>query len=119
MNTNSQTPVAPAEQRVAVRRQPTLGTVCRLDTGHGKGKLLGLVWNLSRTGISMLLHEAVEPGQEVIGELNTLNDKNALPVALRAVHLNKLRTGDYFLGAQFKRPLSPEEMRPFLGGVSA
>jgi hypothetical protein len=102
-------------RRVATRRQPALGTVCRMDLGHNKKPILGLVWNLSSSGVSMLLHEPLEPGTVIVGALTTEEEGTSLPIRLRAVHLNKIRTGDYFLGAKFESPLSLEEMRPFLG----
>ena len=44
----------------------------------------------------------------------TVDERDALPVTLRIVHVRHIRTGDYFLGAQFQQPLSVEAMRPFL-----
>ena len=41
----------------------------------------------------------------------------ALRVRFRIAHVRQLRTGDYFLGAQFDRPLSPDEMRPFVANI--
>jgi hypothetical protein len=38
-----------------------------------------------------------------------------LGLSLTVAHLYALRTGDYFVGGQFERPLSPQDLRPFLG----
>jgi hypothetical protein len=103
-----------SERRIATRRQPAVGTICRMDMGHDK-KMMGLVWNLSTTGVSMLLHDPIQPGTMIPCELTVGQDRPSLRVNIRAIHLNKIRTGDYFLGAHFERPLAVEEMRPFLG----
>jgi hypothetical protein len=99
---------------VAARRQPTLGTVCRL-AGDAREELgLGLVWNISRSGVSMLLPRPLEPGAVVRADLAAANDAYSLPIKLRVAHVARLQTGDYFLGAQFARELRAEEMQPFL-----
>jgi PilZ domain len=101
----------PANRRVAARRQPAVGTVCRLAGPHAH---LGLVWNLSTSGVSMFLHEPLARDAVLSAELATTDERDALPVTLRVVHVRKIRTGDYFLGAQFRQPLAPEQLRPFL-----
>jgi hypothetical protein len=104
-----------AERRRAPRRQPTLGTVCRIPAAEGHGRLVGLVWNMSASGLSMLLNESLETGSAVPGELATVDGAVALPVTLKVAHVSRLKTGDYILGGQFDRPLTGDEMRPFLG----
>jgi hypothetical protein len=92
-----------------------MGTVLNLDGGDPvAGPRQGLVWNISLSGVSMLLPERVEPGTPLSGELVTTEDAGRLPVRMRVAHVCLLQTGDYFLGAQFDRPLTPDEMRPFL-----
>jgi hypothetical protein len=102
------------EQRVALRRQPTLGTICKLAFGTTQKSHTGLVWNISASGISMLLDEAPEAGTVLPATLATVDDRGALPVTLRVIHVRHIRTGDVFLGAQFQQPLAAEDMRPFL-----
>lgn len=102
----------PSERRAAARRQPALGTVCRLDNGPG----FGLVWNISASGVSFLVHEAPTRGALVRGVLATANEGFALPVSLRVAHVALMRTGDYVVGGQFDQPLAPEQIRPFLTG---
>ena len=105
---------ASANQRVALRRQPTLGTVCRLTFGPTHKAHTALVWNISASGVSMLLDEVPETGTVLSATLATVDDRGTLPVTLRVVHVRHIRTGDYFLGAQFQRPLDADAMRPFL-----
>ncbi|HEY1380629.1 MAG TPA: PilZ domain-containing protein [Gemmataceae bacterium] len=106
-------PPKAAERRSAVRRQPTLGTVCRLEAADGKSAV-GLVWNISTTGVSMLLNTRVDRGAALRGVLATTNDGFSLPVTLRVAHVAKLQTGDYLIGSQFDRALSADEMRHFV-----
>ena len=57
------------ERRVAARLQPAFRTICRLnrlDAGHST---IGLVWDLSETGVSMLMADPPKPGVELSGEL--------------------------------------------------
>jgi hypothetical protein len=104
-----------SERRVAVRRQPAVGTVCELAGGDGMPPALGLVWNISASGVSMLLRDRPEPGASLDAELKTTNGAHSLPLRLRVAHVSKLRTGDYIMGGQFPRHLEPDEMKPFLG----
>lgn len=112
-------PTRAAERRGAVRRQPTLGTICRLDTRTDHSPGVGLVWNISTSGISMLLNCPLDRGAAVKGVLATTNDGYTLPVTLRVAHVAQLQTGDYLIGGQFDRPLAADEMRHFLPAAAA
>ena len=106
-------PVTFAERRRAARRRPAHGTVCRLTDADGDEIGCGLVWNLSTTGVSMLLNLRVEPGTQLFAELaNAAGD--VVRVGLSVVHLSPLRTGDFILGGQFSRVLDEFELRPFV-----
>ncbi len=106
-------PITIAERRRAARRQPAHDTVCRLTDGDGADLGCGLVWNLSTTGISMLLSRRLEPGT-VVGVELTNGAGDAVSVEVSVVHLSRLRTGDYVLGGQFGRALGEGELRPFV-----
>jgi len=101
-----------AERRRTPRRQPAQGTVCRMNRGTNHG--IGLVWNLSQGGVSLLITEPIEPGTAVTGELTTMNNDSKLKVTFHVVHLSKLQTGDYCVGAKFDKSLSDVEMKPFV-----
>jgi hypothetical protein len=103
-----------AERRTTARRQPTLGTICRMEPRDGKMPEIGLVWNISTGGVSMLFNEKLERGVTLKGVLTTSTDGFSLPVTMRVAHVAKLQTGDYLIGTQFDRPLAAEEMRHFL-----
>lgn len=102
-----------SERRVAPRRQPAMGTVCRLDSPDTGPAALALVWNISTTGISMLLHAPRDTGSPMSGFLETMVGEAMLRVAMKVVHVKALDTGDFFVGAHFDRPLSADEIKPF------
>jgi PilZ domain-containing protein len=107
------TPIA-TERRRSHRRQPAQGTVCKLNSAAGEALGLGLVWNISQSGVSMLLGKAIDPGTELKGELVAADGHTSLGLGLKVAHLSKLETGDYFMGCQFDRQLSEQEIRPFV-----
>lgn len=99
-----------AERRAAPRFRPTLGTICRFrDRG-----LIGLVWNVSATGVSMMLADPPATGETLTAELTTEGGRAGLAVLLHVVHVKQADTGDYLVGARFDVPLSDAQMRPFL-----
>jgi len=107
------------DKRSHARRQPTLGTVCRLDPQDGQSAGIGLVWNISAGGMSMLTTDRVERGTTVRGMLATSTDGYSLPITLRVAHVALLQTGDYLIGGPFARPLASDEMGHFVAELRA
>lgn len=103
--------MTPADRRVAPRFQPAFGTVCRLAAAD---PLIGLVWNLSASGVSMLLADPPGPGTELPAELALEGRDAGLAVRLRVVHVRPVSTGDFLLGGRFGRPLTDDELAQFL-----
>lgn len=101
-----------AERRIAPRRQPAMGTLFRLDA-DGPPEI-GLIWNISRTGVSMLRNDPPEAGARITGLLETMTDSHTLRVGLTVIHVKKLDTGDYFVGAHFDQALTDEQLKPFV-----
>jgi hypothetical protein len=99
------------DRRAAPRSQPALGTVCRLGPAWPR---VGLVWNISRTGVSALFGDPPPAGAEVGAVLAADGGEAGLVVTLRVVHVREVATGDYLLGARFVRPLRDDEMAPFV-----
>lgn len=112
---------APAvNRRTAQRFQPTFGTICRIPPKTTADvAVVGLVWNISETGVSMLMGNPPKAGSEVPGELTARSGDKVLSVTLRVVHVRPIETGDFVLGAQFERPLNPEEIEMFKMPVPA
>jgi hypothetical protein len=107
-------PTAGVDRRVAPRFQPAFGTTYQFKEDGSDHVTVGLVWNISQTGVSMLLAEPPERGLVVPGELSTESGGSGLTISLRIVHVRRVSTGDYLLGAQFSRPLNEEEMKQFM-----
>ncbi len=104
-----------AERRIANRFQPAFGTVCRFrPRGEAGEASVGLVWNISETGVSMLLADPPKRGTELDAELTSESGNLMLPAVLRVVHVREMPIGDFFLGAQFDRPLTADELKRFL-----
>jgi hypothetical protein len=103
-----------ADRRGAARRQPAVGTVYRVEKTKVNDAAVGLVWNISASGLSMLLPESRDAGDVLRGRLATFNNRNELAIELQVSHVRQIETGDYFVGGQFDHRLSDEELRPFL-----
>ena len=110
--------LSPSERRISPRYHPAHGTLCRLKPRPGEQGIVGLVWNISSTGVSMLVAAPPEPGTMFEGELVADGWGVGLPIALRVVHVRQVKTGDYLMGAQFGRPLAEDEMDTFLAPSS-
>lgn len=96
-----------AERRQAVRFRPAFSTVCHFRAGG-----MGLVWDLSASGLGLLTAAPPAPGALVPVELE--NDATSLLISVRVVHVRQLGGGDYFVGARFVRPLTTAEVSPFV-----
>jgi hypothetical protein len=102
---------ARTERRAAPRFRPALGTVCRLGPAWPR---VGLVWDLSETGLCALFGDPPPAGAELPAVLDGGDGVAGLPVTLRVVHVREAATRDYVLGARFSRRLTADELRPFL-----
>ena len=106
---------SPDDRRVAPRLRPALGTTCRFDAADNPtAPALGLVWNISLTGVSMLVASQPKSGEILTGELTLENGRSNLAIMLRVIHVKPIPTGDFMLGAQFLRELTPAELTPFV-----
>lgn len=118
MSTTSATPdtipTTSTDRRVAPRRQPAMGTICRLETEDTGPMALALVWNISATGISLLVPDPRAHGALVTGYLEQMEGDHMMRFAARVVHMKKLETGDYFVGAHFEQRLTADELKPFV-----
>jgi hypothetical protein len=101
------------ERRSAARRQPTIGTVCRFVSGPADGGV-GLVWNISTGGVSMLFNEPIDRGVTFRGVLANSASGFTLPVIVRITHVARLQNGDYHIGGPFETPIAAHEMKRFL-----
>lgn len=107
-------PTQEPERRVAPRRQPAIGTVYRLDADEGGLSVVLLVWNISRSGMSLLSPSTRATGAELSGFVERTEGTEQVRIAVRVVHSKQLETGDFYLGCQFARPLTPDELKHFV-----
>ncbi|MCE9562315.1 MAG: PilZ domain-containing protein [Planctomycetes bacterium] len=117
MTTAAPTPKteSPSDRRRAARFQPAFGTICHFRRHGEEGeRSIGLVWNISETGVSMLLADPPARGTQLDGELTTESGVARMSVKLQVVHIRKMPHGDYFLGGHFEQPLTPDELQRFL-----
>ena len=70
----------PAERRRSPRRQPAIGTICQF-TPRCAVNGMGLVWNISTSGVSVLANQPCEAGVRLEGELKTLDERATLPIS--------------------------------------
>jgi hypothetical protein len=91
-----------------------MNTVCRFEASASGPQALALVWNISTTGISVLVPEPRPAGTQLSGYLDTMDSDHLLAIVLRVVHCKQLETGDYALGARFEPALTEEELKPFV-----
>ncbi len=106
-------PKPSVERRVTLRLQPAVNTVYRFETADGL-PASGIVWNISTTGICILLPEAQPIGAVLTGSIGTTGGDHTHAIALKIVHSRRLEAGDYALGARFERPLTDDELKPFV-----
>jgi hypothetical protein len=91
-----------------------MGTICRLDSEDGGPAALALVWNISSSGISVLVADPRPTGTLLCGFLEKTEGDHMHRVAMRVIHMKKLDTGDYFLGAHFDQAMTADELKPFV-----
>lgn len=109
------TPNAEPERRITPRLRPALGTVCRFESREGTpAPKSGLVWNLSLSGMSVLMGRPPKAGEIVSAELADEAGTKAVAVLARVVHARPTPTGDFLVGASFFRELTPGEIRAFV-----
>ncbi len=102
---------APPERRIATRYKPAFGTVCRIGPGR---PTVGLVWNISETGVSFVTGNPPEPGETRPAELGRDGEEDRTPVWLKVVYVTPEKTGDYRVGAEFTRRLTEDEVEHFV-----
>jgi hypothetical protein len=117
---SSATKTKATERRVTPRFHPSFGTICRFAPTSGEVRsTIGLVWDISETGVSMLTAVPPAAGSQIAAELGGEDGGPGMSVVIRVVHVRPIETGDFFLGARFERPMASDELRPFLGPAAA
>lgn len=103
----------PVERRKARRLAPSQVTPCKLTPPGGQPSG-GWVHNLSVKGIGVLADQEYRPGMVLRALLVNASHVFALSVEVEVVRCFRLVTGEFFIGGQFRRDLSPDELGPFM-----
>jgi hypothetical protein len=103
----------PAERREVKRLAPGQATPCTLTPPGGR-PVGGWVHNLSVKGIGILADQEHPPGTVLCVLLVNASHVFALSVDVEVVRCFRLVKGEFFVGGQFHRALSPDELRPFM-----
>jgi hypothetical protein len=105
-------PTARADRRLHSRSRAAFGTYCHL---LAPDPVLGLVTDLSRSGVGVFAPRSFAVGALLPATLATVAGGAAVEVTLRVVRSQPLPTGDFALGAEFvERPLGEDELAPFV-----
>jgi hypothetical protein len=102
-----------AERRRAPRRQPAIGTICQF-TPRCAVNGMGLVWNISTSGVSVLANQPCAAGVRLEGELKTLDERATLPISFDVAHVKELETGDYVIAGPFAKMVAAAKIKPFI-----
>jgi hypothetical protein len=103
----------PAERRAAKRLAPGQVTPCTL-TAPGGQPVGGWVHNISVKGIGILVEQEHQPGTLLRVLVVNAAHVFALSIDVEVVRCFRLVTGEHFIGGQFRRTLSPDELGPFM-----
>src|ERR1700682_2143932 len=103
------------ERRNARRCAPSRVTTCSLSTLDGQDLGTAQVYNLSAGGMGLLVPESIKPGTTVRVTVTNAMCTFFLSLDLFVVRCMRVPAGkDHFLGGQFERRLTCEELQPFI-----
>lgn len=104
----------PVERRASKRHIPQQMTPCQLPGSTPATSHTALVHDLSLHGAGILSERAIEPGTIVQLLLVNASHTCAMTVEYEVLRCTRSPAGTYFLGGRFRRPLTHDEMVPFL-----
>jgi PilZ domain len=93
-----------------ISSQPLTPSKNELDTGW-----LGTVRDVSPVGIRLAMSQRCERGTALIVELSAESNEG-LRLPVRVVHATQEANGQWIIGCELARELSPQELTIFLGG---
>lgn len=97
----------PSDRRASVRYVPTSSTSCYTESGGE-----GVLWDISTTGLSMLVDTPPLLGITLTVEVTSL--WRVLTVRAQVAHVKQVVAGDYFVGMEFASPLALDEFEAFV-----
>lgn len=112
--TPSPKPLQTSERRAAVRFASLLEASCQSLASGDDTVCQARVWDISVTGISLVLEEHHPPGTLLTIFLEKAPHQFSAPVDVRVVHVSEHMDDLWFLGCEFLTPLAPDELEALL-----
>jgi hypothetical protein len=110
---------SPEERRRSLRYPCHLRTYCRLiGTGLTESRS-ALAWDLSASGVNLVLSRPFLPGSLLTVELEGPGQRIAPWLMMRVVHVSERVPGEWVLGCAFERQLADSDVQNLLLGVVA
>jgi hypothetical protein len=104
------------ERRGDERFSPEPPSICRIVSEGQEEGLRASIRNLSASGIGLFVNHALKPGNVLILNLQTGDQRLARPLPVRVMHSSPLEQGKWLVGCLFVRRLSEPELQLLLGG---
>jgi hypothetical protein len=102
------------ERRATARCGPFRMTPCYLSAPAKGIGMSAWVYNLSARGVGIIGCQWIEPGTILNVELINAAHTCRLLMQMEVTRIDAVRTGDHYLGGQFTRKLTYDELLPFL-----
>jgi hypothetical protein len=96
------------------RLHPSRLLSCQLVHNEDGSTLTGFVENLSARGMALHVQRRLLAGDRVQVLLVNAGATFSLQLVLKVLRCERMPSGEYLLGGQFERTLSPNELMPFL-----
>jgi hypothetical protein len=103
-----------AERRTANRIRPLSLMACRISHPDGSPVGMGVVHDLSTTGVCLLVGVGRKPGDLLEVLLTNAGCTYALSIRLEVVRCHSLVSGAFYVAGRFDHALEPLEMQPLL-----
>jgi hypothetical protein len=103
-----------SDRRAHTRYTPAKRITCRIRLLPDGPVIIGIVHNLSMRGLAVIIGKGLDPGTVVSIWLVNDSATFCLETKFRVARCYALAGGDFFVGGQLDRTLSPGEIGPFL-----
>jgi hypothetical protein len=110
---NNQKP-APPYHRASVRYRCPPASVGRVYLTEDLEFLRAFLYNLSTSGIGLLLNKPLDCGLFLTIQLQSPNSKRNYSLAAHVIHSTQQTSGDWLVGCQFVSPLTSADLDDLL-----
>ncbi len=103
------------DRRVEVRYPSILQAVCQPVTeSFGPLTCHARVWDISATGVCLVVNRPLEPGTALVLEIETSEEKLFRPLQVQVVHTHPHMEDLWFVGCVLAEHLSDEDLHELL-----